>query len=523
MFTFLLRKSSTEARRLSCLGQRRRRYCTDGRGGDRAGGKRKGESETLVVNPSVPIAPPTPQPSGSAQPVTATVYSLGASSSEFSKLDDITTAEKEDPSLNALVDVEDEVTWKNKCMFKFEFRRTPKHLTWAQLGREVDCLDCSIEPDPHRPEEIFAISFYYRNLEKRTRTQIFHAVNDVSHAEGLTDLLAAIGTCLSRGDVHRTIRFDDGKGCYREINLRKTAKFTSDIILAFRPAVKYDQYKQVEEGAKREKIENGKDGGDTTPRSVAEGVSPEESWGFHPTLMDPEYRDLEDPKGTYHLTMSAHAFSNVVNRALERLIVRPLKDFYRPSQVSAAATVGEGEEVGLSHAIRGWLGMEVRKYPQYTPLEALQANWLGDEAPFHMTAIICRLRELSNMTKKNPETVSWLSVRMRDTSVALRNVRAKRLGAGPSSLFLPHSFNPSVNQLLPKHQRRRLKSHVSVAGMLGYSDQTKNIGMGSVLDEPLSKLTERTEEEKAKSAEEEAQRQKAKEIEAKTIQDHGKN
>eukprot|EP00759_Apiculatamorpha_spiralis_P021943 PhF_6_TR26383/c0_g1_i1/m.38062 len=397
------------------------------------------------------------------------VYNVGAESSVFQKIDEVTSAAKQENMDNALIDLDEETTWKNKMMFKYEFKRAPKHLTWAQLGKEVECLDCVIDLDSHRPEELYTISFFYRHSQSRKRELVFKATNDVSYSEGLTDLLAAMGSCLSRSDVHRTIRFDDGRGEYREVNIRKNAKFTSDVMIAFRPAVKYNMFERLEEG------------------KAAEAAG-EAHWGFHPKLMDPEYRDLEDPEGTYHIQLSAHALSCVVNRALERLLVRPLKDFYRPSQVASSTTVKDEEEVGLVHAVKGWLGCEERKYPHYTPLEAMQANWLGDEAPFHLTAIIVRLRELTNLKKKNPETISWLSVRMRDTSIAMRNTRAKMLGAGPSPLFLPNSFNPTVNQLLPKDQRRRLKSTVSIAGALGYNDQTKNLGMASKLDDPLAKL-----------------------------------
>ena len=495
----------------------------------------------------------------SALPQSSKIFKLGTRSSKFTLLDEITSEEKLDQEDRSLLDVKDEQSWRYKLMFKYEFMKPPLHLSWMQLGREVECLECIIEPDNARPEEIYRLSFWYKNYETRTRSCIFTIENDVSQSEGFTDLLGAVGSCLSRAEVHRTLRFDNGKGEYREINLRKSSKYTSEILLAFRPSVQYDMYHRAEQRLALEqkkekyfstlnapwlrscesteapmqlKIESTRsnipipppevrpsdlDAGDVdtvtllrknvSPRAYRPrqkrgqgAVKPENSWffksemkisvpdldstarnpesagffwGFHPSLMDPEYRDNEDPPGTYHMVLSAHALSSVLNRALERLVVRPLKDFYRPSQIASVATVGVDEDVGVLQAVRGWLGVESRRYPHYTPLEAIQANWLGDEAPFQLVAIVNRLRELTYLTRKNLESLSWWSVRMLDTSVAMRNLYAKSLGAGPSPLFLPSSFSPTINQMLPKTERRRILTNFSLAGVLGYRDETK--------------------------------------------------
>ena len=490
--------------------------------------------------------------------LTSEIYTTGTTNASFAKLDDITSIEKMNTDQDALLDVEDEESWRNKLMFKYEFTKTPRHLTWAQLGHEVECLEMKIDLDKHRPEEIYRVSFWYLNRRQRTRTLIFHADNDASESEGLTDLLAAIGTCLSRPEVHRTIRFDNGKGEYRELNLRKTSRYTSDVTLAFRPEVRYNMYERAQRALEAQVIAQQITASrrepwsgasqqpplPNTPPALSPPATPSSTplrdsssspsppsppsptpthhrhdpcgtteppvpparppgvfgdamvWGFHPALMDPEYRDPPDPPGTYHLTLSSHALCCVVNRALERLLVRPLGEFYRPSRVTANAVVSEGEDVGLSHAVRGWLGAEGRRFPHYTPLEAVQSHWLGPEAPFHLTAIICRLRSLGNLTRKNPELLSWWSVRMRDSAMALRNLRAKMLGAGPSTLFLPASFYPTINQMLPREQRKRFKTHVSLAGLLGYNDETKNLSLGSKLDCPTALLSSELKTEK---------------------------
>lgn len=362
---------------------------------------------------------------------------------------------------NALVAVDDEEKWKNKLMFVHKFKKTPKHLTWKELGQEIECLDCVIDLDDHRPEEVFTMTFFFLNRKLGTRDIVWTTRNDVAASEGFTDLLAACGSCLGRSDVHRTIRFDDGVGATRELCIRKNSRYTSEVVLSFRPLVTYDLHQRSEQTDSWES------------EMEAQGMS---TWGYHPSLTDPEYRDTADPVGTYHLTLSAHAFSFVMLRAIERLITRPLKDFYRPSQVMRTVRTQTAEDIGFTAAVRGWLGCDEKKFQHYNPLEAIQEHWLGNDAPFSITAIVNKLREMCYLKPENPEYVSWLSVRQRESAIAVRNVRAKLLGAGASPLFVPLSHNATVNQLLPRDQRRNLKTSISVGGLLGMPDETRRLG-----------------------------------------------
>ncbi|EPY18532.1 hypothetical protein STCU_09888 [Strigomonas culicis] len=206
----------------------------------------------------------------------------------------------------------------------------------------------------------------------------------------------------------------------------------------------------------------------------AEGMS---TWGYHPSLMDPEYSELDyqDPEGTYEVAISAHGFCFIVLKAINRLLARPMKDFYRPSQLVRTAKVRTEEDIGFSHALAGWLGVDEQIYPHYTPIDALQDHWLGKDAPFSLVAIVNKLREMTYLKKENPEFQSWLSVRHHDTHIAIRNMGVKMLGVGASSLFFPVQHNPTVNRLLPKHQQRRLESKVSINGVLGLPDETRRI------------------------------------------------
>jgi hypothetical protein len=47
---------------------------------------------------------------------------------------------------------------------------------------------------------------------------------------------------------------------------------------------------------------------------------------------------------------------------------------------------------------------------------------------------------------------------------------------GSSRLFMPMSYDSTVNRLLPKAQQRTIKAQVSLGAMLGMPDQTKHIG-----------------------------------------------
>lgn len=380
----------------------------------------------------------------------------------ISALDDIEThiAEHVTGRNEALVPVVDEEMWKNKLMFVHKFKKTPKHLTWKELGQEIESLDCIIELDDHRPEELYRMNFYFCNKRDGTRDLIWTAGNDISFAEGLTDLLGAVGSCLGRADVHRTIRFDDGKGNLRDLNIRKNSRYTSEVMLAFRPPVTYNMYEHHGENNKWQ-------------QEMDDAGLP--TWGYHPSLQDPEYRDVDDPAGTYHLALSAHALTFVVLRAIERLCERPLKDFYRPSQLAKTIRKTNTEDVGITHAVMGWLGAEERLYPHFTPLEAIDGHWLGPDAPFNLTSIVNKLREMTYLGKRNPEFHSWLSVRRRDSHLATRNLTAKLLGAGASPLFTPLSHNPTLNVMLPKHQRRRIQATVSLAGSIGMPDETRKI------------------------------------------------
>ena len=381
---------------------------------------------------------------------------------EFRAIDDIETdlMETAEGRANALVPVTDEEQWKNKLMFVYKFSKTPKHLTWKELGQEIECLDCVIDLDDHRPEEVFTMRFFFINRSTGYRDEIWRATNDVSNSEAFTDLLAAVGSCLGRADVHRTIRFDDGLGTTRDINFRKKSRYTSEIQVAFRPAVKGNLYEQIEANNEWER------------EMQEQGLS---TWGYHPTLMDPEYRDTDDPEGTYHLSLSAHALSFVVNRAIHRLVTKPMKEFYRPSQVQRTMRTKTKEDLGVVQAIKGWVGIDPQIFPHYTPLEAIQENWLGADAPFTLIAITNKLREMTYLKPQNAEFQSWLSVRERESAVAMRNVKAKLLGAGASPLFAPLSHNATVNQLLPKPQRRNVKTQVSLGGMIGMPDETRKL------------------------------------------------
>jgi hypothetical protein len=383
----------------------------------------------------------------------------------FSRLDDVESdifeAQKNTgTSSNALLAVSDEEAWQAKLMFEHKVVKTPKHLTWAELGREVECLDCVIDLDDHRPEEVFGLSFAFKDRRTGTRDIVWQARHDVSSSAALGDLLAAVGSCLGRADVFRTIQFDDGAGTTRELTIQKNSKYTSEVRLSFRPQTQYDAYKVADDAKTFEET------------LAEEGVG---GWGFHPTLTDPEYRDLDDPVGTYQLTISAHAFSIVMLKAIDRLVQRPLRDFYRPSQIAKVIRTSEKEDVGVAHAVAGWLGTEQRRYLHYTPMEAIEDHWFGIDSPFTLTAIVNKLREMTYLKKENPEFKSWLAVRRRDSAIAARNVRAKLLGAGASPLFAPLSHNATVSQMLPKEQRRIVRATVSVAGMVGMPDETRRL------------------------------------------------
>lgn len=384
---------------------------------------------------------------------------------DFRRIDDVESdiiEELKTPD-QALIPYDEEERWKHKLMFVHKFRKTPKHLTWKELGEEIECLDCTIDLDEHRPEEIFTINFYFTDKKTGTRDVVWTARNDVAYSEGFTDLLAAVGACLGRSDVHRTIRFDDGVGTTREISLRKRSRYTSDIQIAFRPPATYNKFQRKEEVDEYEAA------------MEAEGMS---MWGFHPALMDPEFNeiDFQDPEGTYEVAMSAHALSFVVLRGIKRLLARPMKDFYRPSQLMRTAKVRTDEDIGFMHAMQGWMGVEEQVYPHFTPMEALQDHWLGKDAPFSLCAIVNKLREMGYLKKENPEFQSWLSVRQHDTHVAIRNMGVKLLGVGASTLFLPVQHNATVNRLLPKNQQRRLESKVSLNAVLGLPDETRQLG-----------------------------------------------
>ncbi|CAJ1011281.1 hypothetical protein Q4I28_006594 [Leishmania naiffi] len=383
---------------------------------------------------------------------------------EFRRIDDVESEIIENLKNveEALVPYEEEEAWKHKLMFECKFKKTPKHLTWKELGEEIECMDCVIELDEHRPEEIFTIFFYFIVKKTGTRDLVWSARNDVSYSEGFTDLLAAVGACLGRSDVHRTIRFDDGVGCTRDLTFRKRSRYTSDVYVAFRPPEKYDKFQRKEEKDEYEAA------------MEREGMS---MWGYHPSLMDPEFSELDfkDPEGTYEIALSAHSFSFIVLRAIRRLLARPMKDFYRPSQLMRTAKVKTEDEIGFTHALKGWLGVDEQLYSHYTPIEALQDHWLGKDAPFSLCAIVNKLREMNYLKKENPELQSWLSVRRHDTHLAIRNMGVKLLGVGASTLFVPFSHNATVNCLLPKPQQRRLESRVSLNAVLGLPDETRKL------------------------------------------------
>ncbi|KEG15374.1 hypothetical protein DQ04_00091080 [Trypanosoma grayi] len=383
---------------------------------------------------------------------------------DFRRIDDVESEVIEALSQpdDAVVPYEEEEAWKHKLMFVHKFKKTPKHLAWRELGQEIECLDCIIDLDEHRPEEIFTISFFFTDKKSGLRDLVWSARNDVSCSEGLTDLLAAVGACLGRANVHRTIRFDDAMGTTRDISIRKVSRYTSDVTLAFRPAERYNKYER-----KSEK--------DEYEQSMAEeGMS---TWGFHPALMDSEYNtlDYQDPPGTYTAVFSAHAFSFICLRAINRLLARPMKDFYRPSQLMRTAKVRKEDDVGIVHAMKGWMGIEERVYPHYTPIEAIQEHWLGKDAPFSMVAIVNKLREMTYLKRQNPEFQSWLSIRHHDTHIALRNIGLKMVGVGASTLFVPVTHNATVNRLLPKSQQRRLESRFSLNALLDMPDETRRL------------------------------------------------
>ncbi|EAN92808.1 hypothetical protein C3747_12g444 [Trypanosoma cruzi] len=393
------------------------------------------------------------------------VVDVKNSTVDFRRIDDVESEVIEALSRpdDAVVPYEEEEKWKHKLMFVHKFKKAPKHLTWRELGEEIECLDCVIDMDEHRPEEIFTISFYFTDKNSGTRDMVWKARNDVSFSEGFTDMLAAIGACLGRASVHRTIRFDDAMGTTRDISIRKVSRYTSDIIIAFRPAESYNKYER--------KFEQ-----DEYERSMAEqGMS---TWGFHPSLMDPEYNtlDFEDPPGTYSTVISAHAFSFIYLRAINRLLSRPLADFYRPSQLMRTAKVRTEDDLGLIHAMKGWMGIEEQVYPHYTPIEAIQEHWLGKDAPFSLVAMVNKLREMTYLKRQNPEFQSWLSIRHHDTHIALRNIGLKLLGVGASTLFVPASHNETVNRMLPKSQQRCLESRFSLNALFGVPDETRKLG-----------------------------------------------
>lgn len=400
----------------------------------------------------------------------------------FRRIDDVESEIMEDLKNveEALVPYAEEEAWKHKLMFECKFTKTPKHLTWKEMGEEIECMDCVIELDEHRPEELFTILFYFTDKKTSTRDLVWSARNDVSYSEGFTDLLAAVGACLGRSDVHRTIRFDDGVGCTRDLTFRKRSRYTSDVYVAFRPPEKYDKFQRKEEKDEYE------------ASMEKEGMS---TWGYHPFLMDPEFSELDfkDPEGTYEVAISAHGFSFVVLRAIRRLLARPMRDFYRPSQLMRTAKVKTEDEIGFMHALKGWLGVDEQLYPHYTPIEALQDHWLGKDAPFSVCAIVNKLREMNYLKKENPEFQSWLSVRNHDTHLAIRNMGVKLLGVGASTLFVPVSHNATVNRLLPKPQQRRLKSRFSLNAVLGLPDETRRLkefkqitGHDHITDAPTS-------------------------------------
>ncbi|KAH9578845.1 hypothetical protein LSM04_005996 [Trypanosoma melophagium] len=402
---------------------------------------------------------------------------------DFRRIDEVeseiieTLSQPED----AVVPYTEEEAWKHKLMFQHKFKKTPKHLTWRELGEEIECLDCTIDVDKHRPEEIFTITFYFTDKKTGTRDMLWTARNDVSCSEGFTDLLAAIGACLGRSNVHRTIRFDDAVGTTRDISFRKVSRYTSDITIAFRPPETYNKFAR-----KTEQDEY-------TQSMTDEGMS---TWGFHPAMMDPEYNslDFEDPPGTYTTVLSAHAFSFICLRAITRLLARPLKEFYRPSQLMRTAKVRTDDDIGLAHAMKGWMGVEDRLYPHYTTIDAIQENWLGKDAPFTLVAIVNKLREMTYLKRQNPEFQSWLSTRHHDTHLALRNIGLKMLGVGASTLFVPVTHNATVNRLLPKSQQRRLESRFSLNAVLGMPDETRRIDEFKKLT-GHERITERGEED----------------------------
>ncbi|RNF23813.1 uncharacterized protein Tco025E_02714 [Trypanosoma conorhini] len=392
------------------------------------------------------------------------VMDVKNSTVDFRRIDEVESDVIETMSQpdDAVVPYDAEEKWKHKLMFVHKFKKTPKHLTWRELGEEIECLDCIIDVDEHRPEEIFTISFYFTDKKTGARDMLWRARNDVSASEGFTDLLAAVGACLGRASVHRTIRFDDAMGTTRDISIRKMSRYTSDITIAFRPAESYNKYARKSEQDEYEQS------------AAEEGMS---MWGFHPTLMDPEYNalDFQDPPGTYTTAISAHAFSFIYLKAINRLLSRPLKDFYRPSQLMRTAKVRTEDDLGLVHAMKGWMGIEEQVYPHYTPIEAIQEHWLGKDAPFSLVAMVNKLREMTYLKRQNPEFQSWLAIRRQDTHVALRNIGLKLLGVGASTLFVPAAHNETVNRLLPKSQQRRLESRFSLNALLGVPDETRHI------------------------------------------------
>ena len=384
-----------------------------------------------------------------------------SSTVNFRHIDEIETSLQEEVRnrADAIVPYAEEQKWKHHLMFTHRFQKTPKHLTWKELGQEIECLDCVIDLDEHKPEDAYTLNFYFRDRKHGSRDLVWSARNDVASSEGLSDLLAAVGSCLGRSDVHRTIRFDDGRGRFRELNIKKNSKFTSEVVLAFRPEEGYDAYKRAEHDNTWEDQQN------------AAGMP---SWGYHPSLMDAEYRDVEEAESTYHLNMSAHAFAFIVVTAVDRLLQRPLQDFYRPSKI-VTGTVKRAEDIGLSQAMLGWLGCEERTYPHYHPLEAIEAHWFGPDAPFTLAAIMNKLRSMTYLKPKNPEFHSWLGARTKDTLLAVRNVNAKLAGAGASPLFAPSTHNASMNMMLPKPQRRSIATTVSLSGFIGMPDETRKL------------------------------------------------
>lgn len=374
----------------------------------------------------------------------------GASAASFRSLDLLLEREvaslsfPSSESSHPILDLKEEARWKRRLNRSFGVVRTPKHLTWKELGQELDCLRCDILPDPHRPEEVYSMSFHFShpttteggNGGATTSTSstevIWEASGDVSFCEGLTDLLAAIGCCLGRAEVRRVIRFDDGAGTRRDIEVAKLGPSTSDILITFHEPVPYDLYEAGGAGGQAGECSGG-------------------GWGYHPSLVESRLSEgREAGGGGYQLSLSAHALSTVVLQAIDRLLDRPLQDFYRASEVSRTRSGAAFWNVGLSQALLGWLGLEERVFPHFTTLEAVQDHWLGADVPHSLTSIINRLREMTYLSRRNPEFHAWLARRRQDSAAALRKllgrpVKQAVLPGPPSATATAH-----IRKLLPR-------------------------------------------------------------------------